>query len=113
MIKDLVIYGAGGFGREVRLMIEQINADRMRWNVIGFIDDGKAAGAVEDDLEVLGGVKYLQDRSAPLSVVLALAEGTHRKQLSQTLKNAPVDFPILTHPRARLGDTKRNSFGEG
>jgi len=112
MIKDIVIYGAGGFGREVRLMIEQINADRAKWNITGFVDDGKV-GAVIDDLEVLGGVEYLLNQSKSLAVVLALADGSLRKQLVSTLKPSQLEFPTLIHPGANTGDAKRNTFGAG
>jgi len=112
MNRDLVIYGAGGFGREVRLMIEQINADRAQWNILGFVDDGKA-GTVVDDLEVLGGMDYLVNQSKPLSVVLALADGNLRKQLVHKLKPSRLEFPTLIHPGANTGDAKRNTFGEG
>ena len=42
-MKDIAIYGAGGFGREVACMIKHINesADEPIWNLVGFFDDGK------------------------------------------------------------------------
>lgn len=112
-MKDLIIYGAGGFGRETRLMIEQINEDRPQWNVIGFVDDGKKAGVVVDDLEVLGGRDYLLQRSSTISVVLALADPQLRKRVAQNLQSTLLDFPVLIHPNVQLGDKRRNSFGEG
>lgn len=39
MIKDLIIIGASGFGREVAWCVERINAVRPTWNLLGFIDD--------------------------------------------------------------------------
>lgn len=41
-MKDIAIYGAGGFGREVACLIERINKARETpiWNFIGFFDDG-------------------------------------------------------------------------
>ena len=45
-IKDIAIYGAGGFGREVACLIRIINESlkEPRWNIIGFFDDGKEVG---------------------------------------------------------------------
>lgn len=113
MKKDLILYGAGGFGREIRLMIDQINAERQQWNVVGFVDDGKQTGSVIDDLEVLGGVEYLLKRSTKTAVALAVADSEHRKQLVQRLMSSRFDFPTLIHPNANVGDMKRNTFGEG
>lgn len=42
-MKDIAIYGAGGFGREVACMIKHINesADEPIWNLVGFLMMGK------------------------------------------------------------------------
>ena len=42
--KDLLIYGFGGFGHEVACLINHINAEEPRWNLLGYIDDGVAVG---------------------------------------------------------------------
>ena len=41
MLKDIVIIGAGGVGRETALIIEDINEVNKEWNLLGFVDDGK------------------------------------------------------------------------
>ena len=38
-MKNIVIVGAGGVGREVSLIIQQINMLEPTWNLIGYIDD--------------------------------------------------------------------------
>ena len=40
-IHPVVVYGAGGHGRETVQLIEDINAHRARWDVLGFIDDDR------------------------------------------------------------------------
>ena len=40
-MKNIVIIGAGGVGRETALIIQQINELELTWNLIGFIDDNK------------------------------------------------------------------------
>ena len=37
MMKDIVIIGAGGFGREVAWLIEDINKIEPQWNILGFV----------------------------------------------------------------------------
>ena len=38
-MKDIAIYGAGGFGREVACLLRRINEQAPKWNLIGFFDD--------------------------------------------------------------------------
>ena len=39
MLKNLIIIGASGFGREVAWLVERINKVCPTWNLIGFLDD--------------------------------------------------------------------------
>ena len=68
MNRDLIIAGAGGFGREVQWLIERINQSTQspeeRWNLLGYVDDGIEQGTLVDDLPVLGGMEYLQKRNS-------------------------------------------------
>lgn len=49
MREDLIIYGAGGLGREACCLTQLLD----RWNILGFVDDGKKPGEVIDGKEVL------------------------------------------------------------
>jgi len=40
-MKNIFIYGAGGVGREIILLINDINEVKNKWNILGFIDDNK------------------------------------------------------------------------
>ena len=35
-VKDIAIFGAGGFGREVACLLRKINAVEPTWNFVGF-----------------------------------------------------------------------------
>lgn len=39
MVKDIVLIGAGGFGREVANLIEKINRVEEKYHLVGFLDD--------------------------------------------------------------------------
>ena len=41
-MKDLIIIGASGFGREVAWLVERVNKVSETWNLIGFLDDNKS-----------------------------------------------------------------------
>ncbi|MFK2343222.1 hypothetical protein ACIXN4_22170 [Bacteroides fragilis] len=36
-MKNIAIYGAGGYGQEVACLIKAINAIECQWNLIGFL----------------------------------------------------------------------------
>lgn len=55
-MKNIVIIGAGGFGREVKWFIDEINGVNKQWNFIGFVDDNLPKGTVINDSNVIGDV---------------------------------------------------------
>jgi sugar O-acyltransferase (sialic acid O-acetyltransferase NeuD family) len=113
-MRSVAIYGAGGFGREVALMIKQIDFESAApWKVLGFYDDGKPKGTVVDDLVVLGGLEDLNSFSHPIGVILAVADPTVRRGIKEKIILKGVTYPIIIHPSANIGDAKRNQFEEG
>lgn len=65
--KDIAIYGAGGFGREVACLLKRINAETdQRWNLVGFFDDGLEVGEANEYGKVLGGIEALNFWGTPL-----------------------------------------------
>ena len=60
-MKDLILVGASGYGREIYDMIERINDRKHVYNVIGFIDDNPEIwGTKINTVPVLGGVEYVK-----------------------------------------------------
>ena len=60
-MKNIVIIGAGGVGREVSLIIQQINELEPTWNLLGFIDDNTDNwGKVINGYSVIGGIDSLE-----------------------------------------------------
>lgn len=110
-MKDIAIYGAGGLGREVALMIQQMNAQVDQWNLLGFYDDGIKKGNVIDHLPVLGGIKDLVDSPIDISLAVAIADPNVRKTIVDKL-SAQYAFPVLIHP-ACLAGADSNQFGRG
>jgi len=110
-MRDLAIYGAGGFGRETALMIEQINSNNKQWNLIGFYDDKIQKGNIVENYPVLGGLQEAKSLGG-VSLVLAIADPILRETLRKTLKDCSIEFPSLIHPTALLGSAT-NRIGEG
>ena len=72
-MKELIIYGAGGFGREVAAMVQQINQVKPSWNLIGFYDDALAVGSIIDELPLLESPDSNRRHREVLNVVVAIA----------------------------------------
>ena len=110
-MKNIVIYGAGGFGRETSLFLHQINLQSHQWNVIGYCDDGKRAGEKVDRLPVVGAMDYLNSFDEELYVVIAIADPVTRENIRKKLTNSNLKFPSLIHPSVFLNENC--SVGEG
>ncbi len=113
MIQDIAIYGAGGLGRELALMIQQINKLSQQWNITGFFDDALDRNDKIDDWRVLGGLREANTWSKRLAIVLAIADPSIRQKLSNQLISPHIHFPTLIHPSCNVGDEQRNLFGRG
>ncbi len=105
---DLVIIGAGGFGRETALMVDQMQS----WNLLGFYDDGMKPGIKVANREVLGNIKALNEVTNKLAVVIAIADPSARQRVAGALTNKELSFPILQHPSALMGQPT-NQMGKG
>lgn len=112
MIRDLAIYGAGGFGREMGLMIEQMNAHNNQWRLVGFFDDGKQANEKIDGIPVLGGIESLNEWQSSLGVVVAVADPVLRRVVVEKIRNVRIEFPVMIHPQSMAGSLN-NKFGRG
>lgn len=100
-IKDIVIIGAGGFGREIQWLIERINKRECVWRLLGYIDDGVEPGTIVDDLPVLGDMEYLVQYEKPLAAACAVGSAKTRKSLVRKAEqNKNICFPNLIDPAA-------------
>lgn len=110
-MKDIAIYGAGGFGRETALLIQQINKQKPTWNLLGFFDDGLPKTSIVDGLAILGGMQEAQQYSG--AITIAVADPSIRERMVSKLKDRKLDFPTLVHPYAQIGSESFNKIGRG
>lgn len=109
-MKDIIIIGAGGFGREVKQLISDINRDNPSFNLLGFVDDGIIKGTMIHDLPVLGNTDYLKSLDESTSLAVAIGHPGTKKSIVKEL--GKFDFPSLIHPTVHpLGTNIR--IGEG
>ena len=111
-MKNCVILGAGGFGREVKMLIEQINAESKEYNVLGFYDDSTPKGTLINGLKVLGSVEDLNQVSEPTAVSIAIGSPKIKKKIVGQLTNPLLFFPKLIHPSVSLGISE-DAIGKG
>lgn len=111
--RDIAIYGAGGFGRETACLIGLINRQSPQWRVIGFFDDGIAAGEQTGYGPVLGGLDILNSWPTPLSVAIAIGTPQTVRTLTERIKNPNIDFPNLIAPSAVVADPASLKMGRG
>lgn len=111
-MKDIAVYGAGGFGRETAWLIQEINQTADTWNLVGYFDDGQKRGAVMEGLPVLGGMNELNAITESMDIVIAIADPATRKKVVSSITNRKISFPQVVHPTARRGSPS-NQFGRG
>lgn len=109
---DIIIYGAGGFGRETALMIRQINEKHPTWNIVGFCDDNCKAGDRVYGLPLIGGLSELENIGR-VNLVIAVADPATRKEIKGKIKSHEIRYPTLIHPSVLLGDLETNRIDEG
>ncbi|MBA4322178.1 MAG: serine acetyltransferase, partial [Odoribacter sp.] len=114
-MKDLAIYGAGGFGREIACLVHEINRScgEPQWNLIGFFDDGKAIGGKNEYGSILGGIDELNSYAKPLAVILTIGKPSTLAFLVGKIKNKLIEFPNIIAPDMRYLDKNNMSMGKG
>ena len=112
-MKDLAIYGAGGFGREIACLINLINQSDPQWNIVGFFDDGKEIGTKNEYGEVLGGIDELNNWDKSIAVVLAIGNPKVLSKIASSIKNTLVDFPNIISPDVTFLDANNLTLGKG
>ena len=116
MVRDLAIFGAGGYGREMASLLKRINKQQQCWNFIGFFDDdvvNKPIGYRNEYGEILGNLEMLNTYPKPLSVILAIGKPKILKAVYEAITNPLIDFPNIVAPEAHILDIDNFSMGKG
>jgi len=103
-MKKIAILGAGGFGREVKTIIDAINKVNPTYNFIGFFDDGIEKGVLINNYDILGGINEINQYNENLSIVICIADPKIKKKIISKISNSFIDFPSIIHPKASITD---------
>jgi sugar O-acyltransferase (sialic acid O-acetyltransferase NeuD family) len=109
MSGPLIIYGAGGLGRELLSLVKALND----FEIAGFVDDVLPSNTLVAGMKVLGGIEYLNAIASNVNVVLAFGDPTIKSLKAAQIKNKYVHYPVLVHPTVVLQDRDTIRLGEG
>jgi sugar O-acyltransferase (sialic acid O-acetyltransferase NeuD family) len=112
-LRPLAIFGAGGLGREVLVLVHQINAQQPTWQLIGFYDDAQPGADLLHGLPYLGSTADLNAVSTPLHVVVAVGNSQSRAAVVAQLTSPHLSFATLIHPGVACAPYQSLQIGAG
>lgn len=115
-MRGIVIIGAGGFAREVKMLIEQINqlSNIAKWQILGFYDDAKTKGELINGAPVLGGIDDINnDFSDTVYGVVAVGDPKTKKKITQRITNKNLRWANIIHPNVQVEENQYLKIGVG
>ncbi|NLX40877.1 MAG: serine acetyltransferase [Bacteroidales bacterium] len=112
-MKDIAIYGGGGFSKEIACLINCINEKEPVWNFIGFFNRDKKIGEENEYGKVLGDIPELNAWESELNIVIAIGNPESVFKVASEIKNDNIVFPNLFSPDTVFLDKNNISFGKG
>ena len=109
MKTPLVIYGAGGLGREVLSLARATG----KFDVIGFLDDSLPKNTLIKGVKVFGGREALESFDGKVNVVLAFGDPVLKSRIAAKIKRDNVLYPVVKHPSAILQEESTTQIGNG
>lgn len=110
-MKDLIIAGAGGFGREALYLAKILNDIEPRWNIKGFINDiPDALDGVRSSHSIIGTIKDWQPSENEV-FVMGISSPEGKEKVAGVLRSKGAHFVTLIHPFAIVADYV--TLGEG
>lgn len=116
-MRDIAIFGAGGFGREVACLIRIINEStpEPQWDIIGFFDENAELKGTEVSHygKVIGGIPELNAWEKELDITIAVGNPQSMKEIAESINNPNINFPNLIAPTTLFLDREEVKFGKG
>jgi sugar O-acyltransferase (sialic acid O-acetyltransferase NeuD family) len=107
---NLVVVGAGGFGRETVEAIRAMNTCGASWRLLGYLDDNPALrGKRIDDTPVLGGLTEAKNLADASFVVCTGRPDNYasRSVIVDRLVLPPDRYATIVHPAATVSSSSR------
>jgi len=100
----LAIYGAGGLGKEIHMLADQINKIRHSWEEIIFIDDVTAEKEIKGCRVVNYNTFLNMLNTDECEAVIAQGEPYFRYALSEKIEKSGYNLAKLIHPDIFISD---------
>ena len=110
-MNNLVIVGAGGFGTEITILIDDINREKPTWSLLGFIDNWHPVGKVIQGYPVIGNIEDLNGYKEEIWVILAFGDNKKLYDHYAQIQNPNVRFANLIHPTVHIDPTVKLGHG--
>ena len=112
----LAIVGAGGFAREVRWLVDDINAESATLEFVGYVvSDPSQPGPYDDTDMTVGGLERIDDPDLAIeALALGIGSPGARFNIGQDLsaRHPEITWPSLIHPSVMM-DASSASIGIG
>lgn len=108
MIKELVIFGGGGFAREVAWLVADINLqlpEDARWKILGFIEHtNERVGSFLNGIPIID-PSDLKREFSDLYAVAAIGSTNLRERAVEQAGSLGFRFATLIHPEVKMDAT--------
>lgn len=103
-MKNIVLYGASGFGKEVAYIIERINDIEPTYNLLGFLDDGTQyhEGITINGYPWLGNGNWIIEHKDECLCTCTIGYPKTKARIQRRLTELGVHFETIVAPDARL-----------
>ena len=112
MSKEILVYGAGGFAREVKDVVDANETVDPGIRCLGFVDDApQNRGHLLNELPVWGGEEVISDFRSRAQFLIGIGNSAARKKVAEKISRYGGAFATIVHPT--VVRTKYIQIGEG
>ena len=110
-VKDLIIVGAGGYGRELLQWAKDINKVEEKWNILGFLETNpRALDGYNVDCPIIGDDKDWEVKENQ-EFVIGISDPVIKEKVVLSLKEKGAKMAAIVHPTACIPSNTK--LGEG
>lgn len=110
-MKDLIVIGAGGYGREVIQWAADCNRQAARWNILGFLDPNPDALCGSNCPYPVLGTDQDWVPTEDQEFAVAVADPTKKERIVSDFSARGARFATIVHPTAFIAEGASIGYG--